>query len=45
MKRQKVGDIYERVKDTEDIVRMSNLGLARVLEGEGEDEVSNYLKS
>lgn len=31
MRRQKVGDIYEKVKDTEDIVRMSNSGLARVL--------------
>lgn len=26
-----MGDIYEKVKDTEDIVRMSNSGLARVL--------------
>ena len=37
-------NIYEKVKVTEDIVRMSNIVLARVLE-EGENEVSNYLKS
>lgn len=43
MERQKAEDIYERVKDREGTVRMSNLGLARVLEG-GKDEVSNYLK-
>ena len=37
-------NIYGKVKVTEDIVRMSNIVLARVLE-EGENEVSNYLTS
>lgn len=37
-------NIYKKVKDTEDIVGMFHIDLARVLEG-GENEVSNNLES